>query len=107
MSTSSNSRSRRRLFVAPQAAGDPCVGRPRHIPLLAAIALGILLLAVAAYAATQIIGVGAPVGTFARLGTLIAFDGVGVPVAGVGSAPASASCSRSLCLILLAACRGG
>lgn len=81
-----------RLFASPTQAARPPrkLGRPRHIPLLAAIALGILLLAVAAYAATQIIGVGAPVGPSHDWERSSPSTGVGVPVAGVRSAPASA-----------------
>ncbi len=80
------------LFGSPAARPQRTLARPRHVPVLAAIVLGVLLLAAAAFAATQIIGVGAPV-TASRsqererssLST-----GVGVPVAGAKSKPASA-----------------
>ncbi|HEV7937103.1 MAG TPA: hypothetical protein VGP18_03670 [Solirubrobacteraceae bacterium] len=49
------------LFGAPQAAGASQVWRDRRLPLLAAIAIGMLLLAAAAFAADRIIGVGTPV----------------------------------------------
>jgi hypothetical protein len=80
------------LFAAsaPAARPRPKLGRPRHVPLLAAIALGALLLAAAAFAATQIIGVGAPVGPSHERERSSASTGIGIPVAGSGSAPASA-----------------
>jgi hypothetical protein len=80
------------LFASPTQAPRPRrkLGRPRHIPLLAAIALGALLLAVAAYAATQIIGVGAPVSPSHDWERSSRSTGVGVPVTGATSAPASA-----------------
>jgi hypothetical protein len=64
--------------------------RRRHIPLLAAIALGALLLAAAAYAATQIIGVGAPVHAPHERERSSASTGVGVPVSGATSPATSA-----------------
>ncbi len=90
------------LFAAPTTptatAGPPerrtklVRGRPRHVPLLAAIVLGALLLAAAALAATQIIGFGAPVAATRSPGREhpSVSTGVGVPVAGARGAPASA-----------------
>ena len=68
------------------------VGRPRHVPLLAVIALGALLLAAAALAATQIIGFGTPVTARRAPGRErpSASTGIGIPVAGAKSAPTSA-----------------
>jgi hypothetical protein len=81
------------LFATPAPRLRPKIGRPRHISLLAAIALAVLLLAAAAIAATQIIGFGAPVtAPHARHGRErpSVSTGVGVPVAGVKSSPVSA-----------------
>jgi hypothetical protein len=69
---------------------QPKLGRRRHIPLLAAIVLGALLLAAAAFAATQIIGVGAPVSPPHEHERSSPTTGVGVPVTGATSTPASA-----------------
>jgi hypothetical protein len=77
----------------PQELGRPQrsrLGRSRHIPLLAAIALGALLLAAAAFAATQIIGVGAPVRASLERERSSPTTGVGVPVTGATSTPTSA-----------------
>jgi hypothetical protein len=84
------------LFAAPAVKPEPKterkIGRPRRVPLLAAIALAALLLAAAALAATQIIGFGIPVTASRAPGrerpTVSA--GVGVPVAGAKSRHASA-----------------
>ena len=80
------------LFGSPAARPKRRIGRPRHVPLLAAIALGALLLAAAALAATQIIGFGAPVTASHARGREhpSASIGVGIPVAGAKSRPASA-----------------
>ena len=80
------------LFAAPAVRPQRRIGRPRHVPLLAVIALGALLLAAAALAATQIIGVGAPVTASHAPGRerSSVSTGVGIPVAGAKRAPASA-----------------
>ncbi len=80
------------LFGAPAPRPRPKIGRPRHIPLLAAIALGALLLAAAALAATQIIGFGAPVSASRAPGRErpSVSTGIGVPVAGAKSTPTAA-----------------
>jgi hypothetical protein len=62
-------------------------GRPT---LLAAVAFGVLLLAAAAFAAGEIIGVGTPVTANRRLQRPSRSTGVGVPVPGERSRPASA-----------------
>jgi hypothetical protein len=92
------------LFAAPAAPAAPAarpdgrvgagrrIGRRRHVPLLAAIALGALLLAAAALAATQVIGFGNPV-TAPRAGGRerpSVSTGIGVPVAGAKGSPVSA-----------------
>ena len=69
------------------------IGRPRHVPLLAVIALAALLLAAAALAATQIIGFGTPVtASHARSGRErpSVSTGIGIPVAGAKGSPVSA-----------------
>jgi hypothetical protein len=79
------------LLVAAQALFAPAAaedrrrpGRSRRVSLLAAIALGALLLAAAAFAATQLIGVGAPVRA-SRQQHRASSTGIGVPVPGVRS----------------------
>ncbi|HEY7934747.1 MAG TPA: hypothetical protein VID48_13070 [Solirubrobacteraceae bacterium] len=80
------------LFGAPGERAKQRIGRPRPLPLAAVIALAVLLLAAAAFAATQIIGFGAPVKASHRPGRErpSVSAGVGIPVAGAKSAPASA-----------------
>jgi hypothetical protein len=81
-----------KLAPAAQSA-EPArgIGRRRHVPLLVAIALGALLLAAAALAATQIIGFGNPVPADHPLGRErpSVTAGIGVPVSGARGAPAS------------------
>lgn len=80
------------LFAAPAARPKRRIGRPRHVPLLVGIGVGALLLAAAALAATHIIGFGSPV-TASRAPGLerpSVSTGIGVPVAGARSRPASA-----------------
>ena len=64
--------------------------RARRIPLLAAIVGGALLFAAAAFAASQIIGVGAPVTASSSQERPTKTTGVGVPVAGQRRAAISA-----------------
>jgi hypothetical protein len=79
------------LFAAPAARPKRGTRRPRRLPLVAAIALGVLLLATAALAASQIIGFGSPVTATHVPGRErpSASSGVGVPVAGANGSPAS------------------
>lgn len=80
------------LFAAPAAKPKRTLRRPRHVPMMAAIALGALLMAAAALAATQIIGFGAPVTATHQPGRErpSASSGIGIPLAGAGGAPTSA-----------------
>jgi hypothetical protein len=84
------------LLVAAQALFAPAAvedrrrpRRSRRVSLFAAIALGVLLLAAAAFAATQLIGVGAPVRA-SRQQHRASSTGIGVPVSGVRSSHGSA-----------------
>lgn len=81
------------LFATPTLRPRPKIGRSRHVPLLAAIAFAVLLLAAAAIAASRIISFGAPVsaphaGDGRELPSVS--TGVGVPVAGANGSPVSA-----------------
>jgi hypothetical protein len=80
------------LFAAPAVGAERRIGRPRHVPLLAAVVFGALLLAAAALAAAGIIRFGAPVTAERAPGRErpSLSTGIGVPVTGPGSAPASA-----------------
>jgi hypothetical protein len=80
------------LFEAPRATREVEIRRPRRIPLLAIIALGALLLAAAAFGATQIIGFGAPVTPAHTPGREhpSRTTGVGLPVASGEGSPAFA-----------------
>jgi hypothetical protein len=77
--------------------------RARRIPLLAAIVGGALLFAAAAFAASQIIGVGAPVTASSSQERPTKMTGVGVPVAG----PRRAAISAQLLPISVADPAGG
>ena len=80
------------LFGAPGAnPARPRTPRRRRLPVLAAIALGVLLLAAAAFAADRIIGVGAPVKPSNGPVRSSRSTGVGVPVPGTHSRHRSAS----------------
>jgi hypothetical protein len=80
------------LFGAPRAPRELEIRRPRRMPLLAIIALGALLLAAAAFGATQIIGFGAPVTPAHAPGRErpSRTAGVGLPAANGEGSPASA-----------------
>jgi hypothetical protein len=85
------------LLVAAQALFAPAAvekrrrpRRSRRVSLLAAIALGALLLAAAAFAATQLIGVGAPVRSSGEQRHATPSTGVGIPVQGAHSVHGSA-----------------
>jgi hypothetical protein len=80
------------LFEAPRAARKLEPRRPRRVQLVAIIALGALLLAAAAFGATQIIGFGAPVAPAHAPGRehVSRTTGVGLPVASGEGSPASA-----------------
>jgi hypothetical protein len=77
--------------------------RARRIPLLAAIAAGALLFAAAAFAASQIIGVGAPVTASSSQERPTKTTGVGVPVSG----PRRSAISAQLLPISVADPAGG
>jgi hypothetical protein len=78
--------------ATPRRSAGRKIGRPRHVPLLAALTLAALLLAAAALAATQIIGFGVPVRARRAPGRErpSASTGVGIPVVGAKSTPAAA-----------------
>jgi hypothetical protein len=78
------------LFEEPAARPELRISRSRHVPLLAAIMLAVLVLAAAAFAATQIIGVGTPVRSSGVQRHTTASTGVGVPVQGAHSPHGSA-----------------
>jgi hypothetical protein len=80
------------LFGATDTARELERARPRRVPLLAIIALGALLLAGAAFGATQIIGFGAPVAPAHAPGREHPSrrTGVGLPIASGEGSPASA-----------------
>jgi hypothetical protein len=80
------------LFDAPRAPRELELRRPRRMPLLAIIALGALLLAAAAFGATQIIGFGAQVTPAHVPGREppSRSTGVGLPVASGEGSPTSA-----------------
>jgi hypothetical protein len=80
------------LFDTPNARRQLERGRPRRMPLLAMVALAVLLLAAAALGATQIIGFGAPVAPTHASGRQHATrnSGVGLPLAHGEGTPAFA-----------------
>jgi hypothetical protein len=80
------------LFGSPGASpARPQAPRGRRLPVLVAIALGVLLLAAAAFAADRIIGVGAPVKPSNGPVRSSLSTGVGIPVPGSHGRQRSAS----------------
>jgi hypothetical protein len=97
--TDFHQRYRRQLVIAsaalfgasPARHRRPVIARRGRVPLLVTIALGVLLLAAVALAASQIIGTGAPVSASRAPGRerASASTGVGVPVTAASGRPAS------------------